>query len=496
MSKKLKILFVSTEVAPHTKAGGLGEVMRSLPKALRSLGHDARVFVPKYGKIASGEAIKLKPAINLLKVPIGGEQNENLSCKVEVLKSNNQTPIYFLGNKEYYELRANAYGYSDDATRFALLSRAALEFIKNQKWIPDVINFTDWHTGFGPNYMATEYKDDAKLAKIATVFSIHNLYHQGGFDHACVSDLDFDDGKSPLPSLFDIRLGKLNGMRRGIMYADAVNTVSEKYAQEILTDEYGEGLSQLLNETRGKLFGILNGIDIETHNPKTDENIPFRFCGKDIEKRINNKKALQREFNLPISEDIPLVGMVTRVVGQKGMDLIEQILEPAIENLGIQFVIAGSADKQYREVFEKFKEKNPEKVATHLVFDNKLPRLIFAGADIFLMPSRFEPCGITQMEAMRYGSIPIVRATGGLADTVINFDLAKNSGYGFIFEKYEPLQLYTQIVRAVETYKNKKVWSGLIRKVMKLDFSWKTSAKKYIELYDSAIEAHNSLSSR
>jgi starch synthase len=496
MSKKLKILFVSTEVAPYTKAGGLGEVMRSLPKALRSLGHDARVFVPKYGKVASDDSIKLKPAVNLLKVPVGGEQNEALSCKVELLKSNDQAPVYFLSNKEYYELRANAYGYSDDATRFALLSRAALEFVRNQKWTPDIINFTDWHTGFGPNYLATEYKDDAKLAKIAVIFSIHNLYHQGGFDHACVSDLDFDDGKSPLPSLFDPRLEKLNGMRRGIMYADIVNTVSEKYAQEILTEEYGEGLSHLLNETRGKLFGILNGIDTETHNPKIDENIPFRFSAADTEKRINNKKALQKEFSLPISEDIPVIGMVTRVVKQKGMDLIEQILEPAIENLGIQFVIAGSADKQYRQTLEKLKEKYPDKVAAHLIFDNKLPRLIFAGADIFLMPSRFEPCGITQMEAMRYGSIPIVRATGGLADTVENFDLEANSGYGFIFEKYASLPLYTQIVRAVETYKNKKVWNSLIRKVMKLDFSWKTSAKKYVELYDSAIEAHNSLLSR
>jgi len=488
--KKMKILFVATEASPYTKVGGLGEVMYSLPKALREIYHDARIFIPKYGKIDEQE-YKTETVINDLKVPVGNEQNEVLTCNVKMHHVGDRAPVYFLENMEYYEKRANEYGYSDDPTRFALLSRGAIEFVKNyEKWTPDIINFLDWHTGFGTNYLATEYQNDPKLSKIATVFSIHNLYHQGIFDHHYVSDLDYDDGKSLIPSLHDPRLSKLNGMRRGIMYADVVNTVSEKYAQEILTEEYGEGLDQLLREVRGKLFGILNGLDQESYNPETDKAIPQNYNIHSIEIKKANKIALQKEFNLPIDPGIPIISMVTRLDAQKGLDLVEKIIEPIIENLSIQFIIMGSGDNSYRDIFEKLKEKYPNNIGAYLMFDFNLPRFFYAGSDIFLMPSRFEPCGITQLEAMRYGTIPIVRATGGLADTVIHFDPVTNVGYGFVFEKYDHMALYTQIVRAVETYKNKRIWSSLIKRVMKLDFSWKTSAKKYIELYKKAIEFH------
>ncbi|MBU4223710.1 glycogen synthase [Patescibacteria group bacterium] len=490
--RKKKILFVATEASPYTKVGGLGEVMYSLPKALVELGHDARVFIPKYGKIDE-KAYEMKTVIEKLNVPAGDEQGQTLLCNVKIHRIEGQAPAYFLENMEYYEKRANEYGYSDDPTRFALLSRGAIEFVKNYgEWTPDVINFSDWHTGFGANYLATEYKNDPKLSKIATVFSIHNLCYQGNFDHRYVSDLDYDDGKSRIPSLFDQRLAKLNGMRRGIMHADIVNTVSEKYAQEILTEEYGEKLDQLLKESRWKLSGVLNGLDQESYNPKTDTFISQNYDVYSIDKKRDNKIALQKELGLPIDPEIPVICMVTRLDSQKGLDLIGQIMEPIMDNLRVQFVIMGGGDGGYREYFEKLREKYPASIGAHLMFDFNLPRLFFAGSDMILVPSRFEPCGIVQLEAMRYGTVPIVRATGGLADTVVNFDPDSNEGYGFVFEKYDSLALYTQIVRAVEIHKNKKIWNTLVKKTMRMDFSWKVSAEKYIGLYRKAMQFHNS----
>jgi len=276
-------------------------------------------------------------------------------------------------------------------------------------------------------------------------------------------------------------------MRRGIIYSEIVSTVSETYAREILTKEYGEGLESLLNEVRTKIYGILNGLDYQQLNPATDKLIPVNFTVSALHRRVLNKIRLQKEFNLKISKNIPLLGMVTRLDEQKGIDLLFPILETLLSEFESQFVIVGGGEAKYRSFFEKIKERFPKKVGCHLMPDFTLSKHIFAGSDLFLVPSKFEPCGITQMEAMRYGAIPVVRKTGGLADTVEDFNPRKNSGNGFVFEKFDSFSLFGAIVRGLETFKYKKIWEGLIKKAMRTDFSWETSARKYLKTYERAL---------
>jgi starch synthase len=491
--KPLKVLFVAAEVHPYATIGGLGMVIFSLSRALKELGVDVKIFMPKYGSIDEKEYL-MKQVLQGLKVPTGEKEGEKqfLICNVKQhIPSKPDVPVYFLENMEYYEKRSNVYGYSDDPTRFTLLCRGALEFLCQSDWVPDVIHCSDWHTGSLPNYLKTVYKDDPVLNKIKTVFSIHNLSHQGVFDHRFVSELDFDDGKSQIALFFSEKLAKQNFMKRGIIYSDVVNTVSETYSREIMTEEYGEKLDDLLKEVRTKVFGILNGIDYQEINPTTDELIPVNFSVSDLNKRVQNKIHLQKEFNLDPSTEIPLLGMVCRLSGQKGIDLLMPILEALISEFGIQFVVVGNSEGGYRTFFEELQKKFPKNIGCHLMFDLALGRHVFTGSDIFLVPSRFEPCGITQMEAMRYGAIPVVRKTGGLADTVENFDPQENKGNGFVFEKFDSYALFGAIVRALETYKYKRIWRNLMKRAMKADFSWEVSAKKYLKLYQRAFYFHS-----
>lgn len=487
--KSLKVLFVVAETHPYASVGGLGMVISSLSKALKKIGVDVRIFMPKYGSIDE-KKYSMKMASWRLEVPTDEQEEEKkiIICNVKkYTPSEPGVPVYFLENREYYEKRSNVYGYSDDPIRFALLSRGALEFLRESDWVPDIINCADWHAGCIPNYLKTVYNQDPVLSKIKPVFSIHNLYHQGIFDHRFVSQIDFDDGKSPIASFFSERLAKQNFMKRGIIYADSINTVSETYAQEIMTKDYGEGLDDLLKEVRTKICGILNGIDYEALNPALDKSIPVNFSISNIKERILNKIHLQKEFNLEVSKEMPILGMVGRLDEQKGMDLLFPILETLISEFNCQFVIVGGGEPKYRSFFEEMNKKFPKKVGCHLMSDFNLAGHVFAGADIFLVPSKFEPCGITQMEAMRYGAIPVVRKTGGLADTVEDFNAIKNTGTGFVFEKFHPTALFGTIVRALETYKYKKVWQELMKRAMRADFSWEASAKKYLQLYKKLI---------
>ncbi len=490
--KPLKVLFVAAEVHPYATIGGLGMVVFSLSRALKKMGLDVRIFMPKYAQI-DGKKYQLEMILEGLKVPTGGEAEEKkfLICNVKrYLPSYPDVPVYFLENMEYYEKRSNVYGYSDDPTRFTLLSRGVLEFLRQSDWVPDVINCADWHTGALPNYLKTVYDKDPVLSKIKTVFSIHNLSHQGVFDHRFVSELDFDDGKSLIAPFFSEKLSKQNFMRRGIIYSDIVNTVSETYSKEILTKECGEKLEDLLKEVRTKVFGILNGLDYQTLNPTTDKLIPFNFDISSLHKRVENKIHLQKEFNLDVSADIPILGMVGRLSAQKGIDILTPILETLISEFGVQFVIIGGGEGGYRTFFEEIHKKFPKKIGCHLMFDLTLARHVFTGCNLFLMPSKFEPCGITQMEAMRYGAIPVIRKTGGLADTVEDFDPKKNSGNGFVFEDYNPYAFFGAIVRALETFKHKKIWQELMKRAMKADFSWEVSAKRYLRLYKKIVYFH------
>ena len=488
--KGLKVLFVSSEAAPFAKAGGLGDVMYSLPRALRSLGHDARVMIPRYVTIDDSK-FPMAMVYSALEVPNGS--TSPIICNVKMYnppasQNDAPAPTYFLENQEYYEQRANIYGYADDAIRWALLCRGVLEFLRfHKEWKPDIIVSADWQTGLIPNYLKTVYKNNLSLSKTATVFSIHNLFFQGVFDHRFINEMDYDDGHSPIPEINNPRLLKINMMRRGIMYADAINTVSPTYAKEITTPEYGELLDALLQERRAHLSGILNGIDYLAKNPETDPNVEFKYNLNNINERKKNKKILEEKFNLPKdSEDAFLVGIVGRITEQKGFDILMQALEPLISNPKFQMIVVGPGDSKYLSYFTELGKKYPN-IATHLSFDTVLASLVFAGADAMLVPSKFEPCGLTQMEAMRYGAVPIVRKTGGLADSVEDYDPKSRKGTGFVFERYDPYALYGAVVRAMEVYKHQNLWRAIQKRAMLMDFSWNKSAKEYASLFKRAI---------
>lgn len=491
----MKVLFVCAEVAPFSIVGGLSQVAYFLPKALRKLGVDVRIFTPKYGVVDPAK-YKSKVIVPSIKIPTG-ETNptpatpEEIECSVELYQPNkDEPPVYFLVNEEYYQKRANVYGYSDDTVRFALLSKAALEFINvYDDFKPDVIHANDWHTGYLIDYLRHDnlYKDRAFAKSIASLLSVHNIY-QGTFDFARASEMDFDDGKSQLTSFFSERLPKQNSLKRGIMYADLVNTVSETYAQQLTTEEYGGGLGHLFNELRGKLHGVLNGLDTNDFNPATDKIIKQNFSRQNINLRAANKADLQKQFNLEINPTAPLLAYEGRLDQQKGLELISKEIEFIIDELGAQFVVIGSGDQNYHEYFESLAAKYPGQVGTHLLRDFILPRKIFAGADMILIPSRYEPGGIIAIEALRYGCVPIVRATGGLSDSVVDYNPITNTGYGFKFKSFSPEAFLIATVRAIETYKNKIEWGKIVRRAMEQDFSWRKSAEKYQDLYNRALE--------
>ncbi|MBI2097289.1 MAG: glycogen synthase [Candidatus Sungbacteria bacterium] len=490
---RMKVLFVSSEAGPFMKVGGLGEVMHALPKELRALGWDARVMVPKYASMDTARFPFVLEARGIMPMPT--ETDPYGLFISNVLRNENEkgeVVAYFLENMEYYEKRANVYGYADDAVRWALLSKGTLEFLRQSPWRPDVIVACDWQAGLIPNLIATEYKNDSVFESVATVFSIHNLAYQGMFDHHFISEMEYDSGESPVPSLTDPRLQKLNFMRRGIRYADVVNTVSPTYAQEITTADYGELLDDLLRERRSRLFGILNGIDYGSYNPETDSFLEFRYSFKTAGERIKNKAALQRKFNLPERPDTLLLGIVSRLNEQKGFHLLMDTAQALFTNLDVQLIVVGAGESEFMTFFQGLPELYPGKVAVHLTYDEALPRMIYGGADVVLIPSRYEPSGLTQMEVMRYGGVPLVRKTGGLADSVENYNPRAQTGTGFVFEPFDHYAFFGAIARAFETYQYPKYWAGIQKRAMQADFSWTKSAREYIALFKKAIELKRS----
>ena len=483
--KRKKILFVASESAPFAKAGGLGDVINSLSLALKELGEDVRVMIPRYG-IIDLKKYKLKTEVQRLKVPTDQPgENPFLICNVKKYSGKEAVTTYFLENEEYYEKRANVYGYGDDHIRWILLCRGVLEFLKFSLWKPDIIISSDWQTGILSNYLNTTYKEDPVLSKISTIFTIHNLQYQGMCDFRFIQETERDSGKEAIPDFFNPRLAKLNWILRGILYNDAIITVSPTYAKEILTLENGEGLNKIFTEKQDKIFGILNGINNENNNPLKSKDIPVNYAIKNVDKRKENKILLQKRFGLPEDENIFLMGIVSRFTEQKGLDLIEKIMPFLFKNISAQIIFIGDGEPRYKEMIKKAEEENPDCVRSFFEFSHSLPYFVFSGADVLLMPSKFEPCGITQMEAMRFGCIPIVRKTGGLTDTVKNFNSDKEIGDGFVFENYDYNNLFSTIIRAETIFRFKKEWKEMIKRAMKEDFSWKKSAKEYISVFNN-----------
>lgn len=483
-NKKLNILFVGSEAVPFIKVGGLGEVMYSLPKALRELGHDARVIIPFYSTV---DKEKFGTAYTVKELLVPNQGTDDLVCNVKEHTDEAGAVSYFLENQEYYEKRGSVYGYDDDAARWALLSRGTIEFIrKYPDWRPDIIVGNDWQGGLLSNYAKVEYKDDPVISKIPIAFIIHNIQYQGMFDHHNTNELDYDDGRSDIPSIADPRLLKTNFMRRGIRYADMISTVSPTYAREITTPEYGELLDGLLQEKRSHLFGILNGINYDNYCPESNPHIEYKYSSKTLSERAKNKEVLQQKFNLPKRKDVFVVAIVSRLSEQKGLDLVMETMENLLENFDFQLVVLGSGASKYHFYFEELAKKYSQ-VATHLSFDNILPHIIYSAADCVLIPSRFEPSGLTQMEAMRYGAVPLVRKIGGLADSVKDYDPKTETGTGFSFENYDKFAFFGALIRALETYKYPKIWSGIQKRAMAENFSWEKSAKEYVKLFERAL---------
>ncbi|MFD4931709.1 glycogen synthase GlgA [Peribacillus butanolivorans] len=474
----MNVLFAASECAPFIKTGGLGDVIGALPKALKKQGVHVSVILPKFEDLPFHFKQDMRH-ITSIEVPVGWRQQ---FCGIEKLIANGIT-YYFLDN-EYYFKRHGSYGFFDDGERFAFFSRAILEALPYLEEKPDIIHCHDWQTGLVSVLKKAHYHNHPFYQDIKTVFTIHNLRYQGVYSKTVLAELlDLSELYFNIDGLeFH---GNVSYLKAGIAFSNIVTTVSPSYAEEIQTAYYGENLNGFLSKRSGDLRGIINGIDYEEYNPVTDEflSIPFNtYDGK-----MKNKRQLQESLNLPVNDGIPVISMVTRLVDQKGIDLILHVFHEMI-NQGIQFILLGTGDEQYESVFRNLADQYPNQVSVNTYFDEGLARRIYAGSDLFLMPSQFEPCGIGQLLAMRYGTLPIVRETGGLRDTVIPYNQFTDEGNGFSFTNYNAHDMLHTIEQSVGMYKfQPKRWKKLVENTMKLDFSWASSSVKYLDLYESLI---------
>lgn len=480
--KPLKILFLSAEAVPFAKVGGLADVAGSLPKALKELGHDVRLMIPRYGTIRS-DRFELEKIGEPFHIPLGPGQE-----RVHLIGSslNGDVPAYLIWNEHYFSSRERIYGFEDDAQRFAVFGRGALAALKNLDWKPDVIHANDWHTGFVPTCLDVQCWNKAFYRDIATLFTIHNLAYQGITGRLILTFAQMEE----LKHLPVEPPGDINWMAQGIAHADVINTVSKRYAEEILTPEMGMGLEPLLQERQDRLFGVLNGLDYDEWNPATDSDIPHNFAADTLNQRATNKTVLQQQSRLSVDPDVPLMGMVSRLDKVKGMDLMEPVVDWLLGQREAQFVLLGTGQPEYHEMFKQLQERYSDRMHAFLKFDPVLARRIYAGADMFLMPSAVEPCGLGQMIAMRYGCVPIVRETGGLADTVVDYTSNLEFGTGFVFQEKKPEACQEAIARALDTYRDQVAWRALQEQGMAADFSWTASAQEYVSLYRKAMELH------
>lgn len=481
----LKVLFVGAELNPLAKVGGLGDVVGALPKALKRGGIDVRIAIPKYGSIDE----KKYPS-NLISdgitVPFNGTEEPIRIFETPLPGSD--VPIYLIDNYDYlgqngvYFETADASDNPDrEAERFTFFARSCLSLFEPLDWYPDLIHCNDWHAGMIPVLLKILAKSNPKLKSIKTLHTIHNLAHQGWYKAETIFNiLGINEGD--FPTLQRQQKGHISSLRQAILASDYINTVSPTYAQEILTKEYGCGLDPDLNERANDLTGVLNGIDIDSFNPETDKKIATQYSHKDLSGKEKCKAALQKQCGLPVQNDVPLFGIVSRLVDQKGIDLIYDIVDKFLIQ-DVQFVLLGTGDNKLEDMMRAVRQKFPEKASVKIEFNATVAQQIYAGSDAFLMPSRFEPCGLGQMIAMRFGTLPVVRATGGLKDTVIDCSDNTNSGEGFVFNNYDPVEFLAALNRAIKLYSAQKSWYTVVKRIMQKDFSWSHSAKAYIRLY-------------
>jgi len=478
----MKILFAASEAAPFAKTGGLADVAGSLPQAVASLGHDVRVVMPRYRQ-ADVKTFGLRPAATF-DVPLGTWKER---CDVFEGYLGGKVTVYFVGKDIYYDrpelYRTARVDYPDNAERFIFFCRAIPELCRVMNFRPDIVHCNDWQTGLVPLYLKKFYSENGAARRPKTVVTVHNLGYQGQFPK---EDLRLT-GLGPdvfTPEGIEF-WGKINFLKAGLVYADSITTVSKTYSREIQTPEYGCGLEGVLLKRAGDLFGIVNGIDNKEWDPARDRDIPRAYSASKLGGKAECKKALSALAGLSPS-DGPLLGMVTRLADQKGLDILTEAL-PDIMSLGAQIIILGTGDEKYHRILTEAARNRKARMRVLLQYDDRLARRIYAGCDLFLMPSRYEPCGLGQMIALRYGTVPVVRKTGGLADTVADYNPKTGSGTGFLFEEYSAPALVDGLRRAVEVYQDGKRWKRLMQNGMKQDFSWERSAKEYVKVYRKAM---------
>lgn len=472
----MKILFAASESDPFIKTGGLGDVIGALPVALKNLSNDVRVIIPKYRDIKEEIKTKIK-YIDSFRVNVGWR---NQYCGI--FEYDYEGVKFYLLDNEYYFKRSGLYGYYDDGEKFAFFSRAVLEFLKHMEWTPDIVHCNDWQTAMIPVLHKLEYIKDEKFKSIKTVLSIHNLFFKGMFSPEILPEL-FGYDYEPFNNGSLEHNGAVSFLKGGINYSDKVLTVSKSYSDEIKTPEYGEGLDGLLRYREYSLEGIVNGIDYKEYNPETDKYINSNYSLDTIENKHINKELLQKELNLSVNKEIPMIGLVSRLTHQKGCDLIVKILDRLLEE-DVQVVILGTGDYIYEESFKSFTNKFKDKISVNIRFSNDLAHKIYAASDMFLMPSLFEPCGLGQLIALRYGCIPIVRETGGLKDTIIPYNEYDESGNGFSFKNYSSDELLMITRYALSIFKDKNRWNKIIKSAMESDSSWEKSAMEYMRVYN------------
>ncbi len=482
---QLKVWLASSEVAPFAKTGGLADVAGSLPKALKKLDVDIRVVMPKYSQI-DARFVSQMEFVGSCQVELGWRKQY---CGVFKLDYDG-VRFYFIDN-EYYFFREGYYGLYDDGERFSFFCKAVLDILPLINFKPDIVHLNDWQTGMVSVLLDDHYrqKEDGFYRKIHTLLTIHNLKYQGVFPKSIMSELLGLDWKYFHANGLEF-YDQVNFLKAGLSYSSALSTVSRTYADEIKSDFYGENLQDIIRRRSGDMYGIVNGIDYENNDPQTDPRIYAHFSKTDLSGKYENKRRLQQELGLEVRDDIPIVSFISRLVDQKGLDLVE-IMLPELMEMGLQFVVLGSGERHYEDMFRNAQDRYPGKVSANIKYDGVLAQRMYAASDMFLMPSLYEPCGLSQIFSMRYGTVPIVRETGGLKDTVQPYNVFTKEGTGFSFANYNAHEMKDAVARALEIYQNKGQWEDLIISCMSQDFSWDNSAREYRNLYQSIMKRYN-----
>jgi starch synthase len=472
----LKILFVTSEMAPYAKTGGLADVLGALPRYLEILGHEVRTFLPLYDTIKT-DGLQLETVLDTFEVPLGRH-----TAAVRIVRDARRPLAHFVDCPALYA-RGSIYGSAqDEHRRFLILGLAALHACQRLRWAPDILHCNDWQTAMLPLQLRTSFAWDQFFAQTRTLLTIHNLNYQGGFSSSIVPELEIG-GSNHLLHQDLLRQGRVNFLLHGILYADGISTVSPTYAQEIQTPEHGAGLDGFLRARRSTVVGILNGVDYEEWSPETDAHIPHPYRPDEMSGKQKNREILLTKMGLPARSDIPLFGIVSRLASQKGLELVPAALQPLLRAGRAMLVVLGNGEGRLEAQFTELQAAYPRQVAFYRGFSNPLAHLIEAGADMFVMPSRYEPCGLNQMYSLKYGTVPIVHRTGGLADTVSLWNPARGTGTGFLFDHHDVTGLRWAVETAAATWHDRPAWRRLMANGMAMDFSWARQARIYETLY-------------